>query len=154
MKGLKSKYDIWVEVCCLMCLIGSLVYLLTTWDRIPDEIPGHYNAMGEIDRMTSKRSLIALPVITWIMYAGMTAIAKFPQIWNIGITVTEANKEKVYRVLKDMLGTNKVIVVATFTYLTVHSALAKPLSALFLPLFLSILFGSLLFFFIKLISIK
>ncbi len=151
---MKSKYDILVEVCCLVCLIGLLIYLVTVWQRIPDEIPGHYNAMGEIDRITSKRSLIALPIITWIMYAGVTVIGKFPQIWNTGVTVTEANKEKVYRVLKNMLGTLKLLMVITFTYLTVHSALAKPLPALFLPISVGILFGSLIFFIFKLVKIK
>jgi uncharacterized membrane protein len=154
MKIARSKYDILVEVSCLLCLIGSVIYLVAAWQHIPNEIPGHYNAMGEIDRITSKGSLVVLPIITWIMYAGMTVIGRFPQIWNTGVAVTEENKKRVYRLLKNMLGTLKLLIVAVFTYLTVNSSMAKPLSPLFLPVFLIVMFGSLIFFIVKLVKVK
>ncbi len=154
MNIIKSKYDILVEACCFLCLTGVLIYLVVAWQHIPNEIPGHYNAIGEIDRITSKGSLIALPIVAWIMYIGISIIERFPQIWNTGVRVTEENKEKVYRILKNMLGTVKLLLVVAFSYLTINSAMAKPLSVLFLPVFLSLIFGSLIFFIVKLVAAK
>ena len=154
MKIKTNRYDLFVEACCLLCLIGVLVYLVIAWQHIPQKVPGHYNALGEIDKMTSKGSLIALHITSWIMYIGLSVIAKFPQIWNTGVKVTEKNKEKVYRILKSMLGTVKLLTVVAFAYLTVNSAMAKPLSVLFLPIFLSLMFGSLIFFIVKLVTAK
>jgi uncharacterized membrane protein YhdT len=131
-----------------------LIYLFLKWNSIPDRIPGHYNAMGEIDRMGSKEELLVLPVIGWLMYLGMTVIEKFPQIWNTGVTVTEENKERVYRVLKNMLSTLKLIVVAVFVYLTINSSQAISLPVWFLPVLLILMFGSILFFIIKLVREK
>lgn len=58
------------------------------------------------------------------------------------------------RILKSMLGTVKLLTVVAFAYLTVNSAMAKPLSVLFLPIFLSLMFGSLIFFIVKLVTAK
>jgi hypothetical protein len=107
--------------------------------------------MGEIDRMGSKLELLVLPIIGWLMYLGLSAVEKFPQIWNTGVTVTEENKERVYRILKNMMSTVKLIMVAVFVYLTINSSQAISLSVWFLPVFLILVFGPILFFIRKLI---
>lgn len=143
-----------VEIVCLILLIGVLIYLYCNWSSIPDKIPGHYNAIGEIDRMGSKNELLVLPIISWLMYLGMTVLEKFPQAWNTGVTVTEENKERVYGVLKNMLSTMKLIMVAIFVYLTINSSQSMSLSVWFLPIALTLMFGSIIFFIIKLIRVK
>jgi uncharacterized membrane protein len=154
MKLKKNKYNIFAEIVCLSLLIGVLIYLLQNWNSIPDMIPGHYNAMGEIDRMGSKLDLLVLFIIGWLMYLGMTMIEKFPQVWNTGVTVTEENKERVYRVLKNMLSTMKLIIVAVFMYLIINSSKATSLTIWFYPVLLISMFGSMLFFILKLNRVK
>lgn len=154
MKLKKNKYNIFAEIVCLSLLIGVLIYLLLNWNSIPDMIPGHYNAMGEIDRMGSKVELLALFIIGWLMYLGMTIIENFPQVWNTGVTVTEENKERVYRVLKNMLSTMKLIIVAVFMYLIINSSKATSLTIWFYPVLLISMFGSMLFFILKLNRVK
>ena len=154
MKVKNNIYDIFVEMVCLILLIGVLAYLFLNWSSVPDKIPGHYNVMGKIDRMGSKGELVILPIIGWLMYLVMTVIGKFPQIWNTGVTVTEENKERVYRITKNLLNTVKLIMVAVFVYLTINSSQAISLTVWFLPVFLILLFGSMIFFFIKLVRVK
>ena len=154
MKLKRNRYDLFTNILCLILLIGILIYLFIHWNSIPDKIPGHYNAMGEIDRMGSKGEILILPIISWIMYLGMTVLEKFPQVWNTGVKVTEENKERVYRTLKNMISTMKVIVIAVFSYLTINSAQALSLSVWFLPVFLILIFGSIIFFIIRLIRVS
>jgi uncharacterized membrane protein len=154
MKLKKNKYNIFVEIVCLILLIGVLIFLFLNWNSIPDRIPGHYNAMGEIDRIGSKKELLVLPILGWLMYLGMTVIEKFPQLWNTGVTVTEENKERIFRVLKNMISTIKLIVVAVFVYIAINSSQAISLSMWFLPVFLILMFGSILFFILKLVREK
>jgi len=154
MKVKNNIYDIFVEMVCLILLIGVLAYLFLNWSSVPDKIPGHYNVMGKIDRMGSKKELLILPIIGWVMYLIMTVIGNFPQIWNTGVTVTEENKERVYRITKNLLNTVKLIMVAVFVYLTINSSQVISLSAWFLPLFLLLLFGSMTSFIFKLVRTK
>jgi uncharacterized membrane protein len=131
MKIPTRKHDIIIEIACLFCLIGGLLYLITGWGQIPNEIPGHYNALGQIDKITGKGSLLALLATNWILYIGLSIVERFPSIWNTGVTVTKENKDRVYRVVKDLLKTMKLLVVVMFTYLLINSAKAVPLSPWF-----------------------
>lgn len=120
------------------------------WSSIPGEIPGHYNAAGEINRITGKGSLISLYIITLIMYLGMTGLEKIPQMWNTGVKITKENKDRIYRILKNLMKTSKLFVVVIFTFITIVSAMAKPLPIWFTPASLTLLFGSLIYYGIKL----
>ena len=150
MKIKKNKYDNIVNFFSLAFLIGTAIFLMISWSAIPNEIPGHYNIVGEIDKITNKNYLIVLFAVGWGMFILISTVEKFPQIWNTGVQVTEKNKEKVYRILKNMLGTIKLLISVVFSYLTVHSTLAENLPIIFSPVFLILIFGSIIYFIIKL----
>jgi uncharacterized membrane protein len=146
----RTKLQIILEIVSFCILAAMFAYLAVRWGDVPDKIPGHYNAMGQVDRIGSKGELLLLPILGWLMYLGMTAVGHFPQIWNTGVTVTQENKERVYRILKSMLSTLKLIVAMVFVYITINSSLAIALPVWFLPIFLIIMFGSVIFFVVKL----
>lgn len=150
----RTGYDIFINVTCIVLLFGILIYLGQAWDTIPERIPGHYNAIGVVDRWGNKSELIIVPIIAWIMYIGLTVIEKYPQIWNTGVKVTEQNQELVYRLLKNMLGTEKLIMVSVFSFITINSTLSQGMPIWFLPVFLGLIFGSLIYFIIRLVKIK
>ncbi len=145
-----NRYNIVVNCACLVMLVGVVIYLATNWSHIPDKIPAHYNSRGEIDRWGNKIELLILPAIGWIMYIGMTVLERFPQLWNTGVTVTAANRDRVYWILRNMLLTMKLLTTAVFVFLAINTAAAKELSVWFLPVFLTLIFGSLAFFIIAL----
>ena len=154
MKIKKNKYDIIINFLSLLCLVGTVVFLIISWKTIPAEIPGHYNAAGEVDKVTDKSSLIVLLIVGWIIFIGLSVVEKFPQIWNTGVQVTEQNKEKIYRILKNMIGTIKLLVALMFSYLTLYSATGKSLPLLFTPVFLILMFGSIALFIFQLVKDK
>lgn len=154
MKIRRNGYDIAANILCLLLLIGIPIYLFINWSNIPDRIPGHYNAMGEVDRMGSKNELLLLPIVNILMYAGFSVVECFPQIWNTGVRVTEANKERVYRTIKSLISTLKLIIVAVFSFLSINSSLSLPLSVWYLPVFLILIFGSILFFILRLLRVS
>ena len=146
MKIPANKYDVFVETVCLLGLVGILVYLGVLWPQIAEMVPAHYNAAGQIDRMAGKNTLLLLPIIGWILYIGMSVLARFPRAWNTGVTITDENRERVYRTLKNTLGTLKMAVVAAFAALTVYSSLGLNLPFWFLPGILILVLGLLFFF--------
>ncbi len=150
----RSRYDIVVEILCILCLLGTVLYLIINWGSIPNEIPGHYNAMGQVDRVTKKSSIFAVPIINLIMYLGMSAVERFPQVWNTGVRITEENKYRVYRIIKDMVKTIKLLMLIVFSYLTINSATATELSPWLLPVFLILMFGSMIYYIVKLVRNK
>lgn len=145
-----KRYHFILEVLSILFIIGLLAFFLFSWGSIPDKLPGHYNAMGQIDRMTGKGHLIINYSIMLIMYLGMSILERFPQAWNTGVRVTKENRIRVYSVLKSMIKTIKFILVATFTYIILSAANEKALSWWFTPGILILTFGTLAYFLIKL----
>ena len=154
MKIEKNKFDTLANIFCLLLLIGVSLYLFVSWDKLPQEVPGHYNGAGEADIISSKDSLIFPLVVAWILFIGLTIIERYPQIWNTGVTITEKNRERVYRTLKNMLNTIKLILVMVFSYTIVNSSLGLNLSPYFLPVFLLLIFGTLILYGVILVKSK
>ena len=154
MKIAVNKYDIFIEVICLVCLISITTLLVVLWSGLPAQLPAHFNAAGEIYRMGDKGGLIFLVVINWVLYAFITVLERFPQIWNTGVAVTEENKGRVYRVLKSMIGTVKLICVLDFTYMAWKMIQGQSLPAAFTLVVLAAVFGSIIFFLIRLFRVR
>ena len=138
----KNALDVAETVVSLLCLVGVVVYLILAWGNIPDRIPGHYNALGEVDHWSSKSSLIVLPIISWMLFGFITLVERYPQIWNTGITVTEENRDAVYRLLKSMIALVKMFVLLMFASLTVLSSFAVNLPIWYILGFLVAVFGT------------
>ena len=47
----------------LVVLLGTAVFLVLYWRDIPQKVPMHFNAAGQIDRWGSKAELLILSLI-------------------------------------------------------------------------------------------
>lgn len=150
----KNVLDVSETIVSLLCLVGVAVYLLLAWGSIPDRVPGHYNALGEVDHWSGKSSLIVLPIISWLIFGFITLVERYPQIWNTGITVTEQNRERVYRLLKNLIALVKMFVLLMFASLTVLSSLAVNLPIWYILAFLVAVFGTIAILLLKLSALK
>lgn len=151
MKIPRNRIDIAIEVLCLVILAGVTIYVLAGWSFFPDQIPMHYNAAGEIDRWGSKGEIFFPLAVTWILYLFITLLSRHPAMWNTGVSVTPENSARVYRILKYMIGTLKLAMVAVLSYLTVNTSTGGPLPGWFLPVTLILTLGNIAFWLICLI---
>ncbi len=150
----KINFNSIVNLLCTVCIVGTTLLLMLIWNKIPEQIPGHYNMAGEVDRMTGKMSLIVLLVLNVLIYGIITFSEHFPEVWNTGVTVTEENRERVYRTLKYMIGSLKLEMVLFFCYLIIQSMTGKNLPIWSTGVSLAIVFGTLIGFLVHLIRIR
>ena len=54
------KNSTYTELLILAIIIIPVIYLLDIWADLPEEVPMHWNASGEIDRYGSKNELVGL----------------------------------------------------------------------------------------------
>lgn len=139
-----------IDIICLLTLIGTVVWLIIYWDNMPDEIAMHYNAAGEIDKTSSKKDIIMLPIMSFLMYGIMFFVEHIPGAWNTGVKVTPENSARVYKIIRRMLAILKVVLVMTFTMMTIFSALCKSMPVWFLPVELVLIFGTIIWHIISL----
>jgi len=59
-------------------VLTPFVYLAVIWNRLPERVPVHWNASGEIDRWGNKLTLIImlfiLPVLTYVILSAVSKI--------------------------------------------------------------------------------
>ena len=105
------------------------------------KIHTHYGFGGQPDAWGNKSSCVVPLVIGGVMWLMMWGIEQVPMIWNTGVTVTEENRGRVYRILKNLRVTIRLVVAAIFAWMTVCSARSQPLGSWFMPLTMLLVFG-------------
>ena len=75
----------------LVVYITSIFFLIYVWNKLPDQVPGHYNAQGEVDRMGSKFELLLLPGIGLFMLILMQFFERHPEMHNYPQRFNESN---------------------------------------------------------------
>nr|WP_106779752.1 DUF1648 domain-containing protein [Lysinibacillus timonensis] len=98
----------------------SIIYAIVNWGSIPDQIPGHFNGAGEVDRWGSKYELIILPIIGMFLFVFMTLFEKAPHMHNYPERLNEDNVEQFYLNSRKMLNIIKNICLITFAVLLVQ----------------------------------
>ena len=79
MRKKSSAFDYAVNLLCLALLLGVTLYILLGWNTFPERIPGHYNALGEVDRWGNRGELLFLPILSWILYGLITLVEQYPK---------------------------------------------------------------------------
>ncbi|MBP2257926.1 DUF1648 domain-containing protein [Virgibacillus alimentarius] len=147
-----------LNIIAFVIFLGSILYILFEWSSMPNEVPGHYNAIGEVDRWGRKGELWIVPFVGLVLWVGLSILEKFPHIHNYS-NLTEDNAEQQYKNSRLMLNFLKNEILLIFSYINwkdiqVAKGQAESLGICFLPIFLIIIFGTLIFFVLRSLRLK
>jgi uncharacterized membrane protein len=154
----KTKPEIALTTISLLLLIANIIYLCVAWSSIPDKVPMHFNAAGEVDRWGGKGGVLVLPFVAAFLWSLLTVLEKYPHTYNY-IKLSKDNVEKQYKNARMMMNVTKAIIVIYMVYWnwqTVQVAYGNQigLGVWELPIFLLLLFGSMAFFIIRSLKLK
>ena len=133
-----------LNILCLVMVLATTAWLIAYWKNIPKEIPTHFDIYGNPDDFGSKKDIIMLPILTWIMLGVMSLVECFPGAWNTGVKVTPENSARVYGIIKGMLVWIKLFVILIFVLMTIFSALGKSLPVWLTPVEMLLIFGTII----------
>jgi uncharacterized membrane protein len=66
-------------------------FTIAKYSNIPETIPIHYNFANQVDRFGGKSTIFSLPLIATIIFMRLTAINKFPHLFNYPTKITREN---------------------------------------------------------------
>lgn len=115
----KSEW-IW-DVIGFSFYIGSILLLIFIWNKLPDKVPGHYNALGEVDRWGSKSELFILPVIGLFIIFLMQIFERAPEFHNYPKRLNESNAEQFYLLSRKMINQIKNLCLIIFALIVFES---------------------------------
>jgi hypothetical protein len=59
---------------------------------LPSRIPTHFDALGQVNGWGSRNSLLFFPVFAAALYLLLTVVARFPELFNYPVAVTDLNR--------------------------------------------------------------
>lgn len=138
--------DIAVDIISALIIVALITYTYLSYTNLPETIPTHYNASGEVDGFGGKNTIWLLPGICTLMFTGLFILNKFPHLHNYMVNITEENALKNYRLstrLVRFLNLFTILMMGYIQYTTLESAKGEHhhLGAWFTP---TIIIGSLL----------
>ena len=104
-------------------IIGMILYIALSWAALPETVPIHFNAAGEVDGWRSKWSIIILPIITILLHIFMEIIERKPHIHNYPERLTEQNAAQFYKESCQTLNLTKNITTLMLAYIAIRSIL-------------------------------
>ncbi len=148
-----KKTDYLFEIIGLIGIICLIILPIYFFNDLPEQIPKHFNAHGQVDSYGSRRIIWLLPAIGLFLYISLTILNKFPFALNYPTKVTNNNAERLYTLGTRTIRLLKTIVVLSFVFLnfkTIQIALNKStnIGQLYLPIIifaLIILIGTIIY---------
>jgi len=127
----KTKSEKMWDYIGAIIFVSSIIYIMLMWGKLPEEIPGHFNGKGEVDRWGSKIELIILPLIGMFLWIIMGLLEKAPHMHNYPARLNERNVASFYLNSRKMLNEVKnfcVILFACISFQMVRIGLGETTS--------------------------
>lgn len=146
-----NKFDLIANMASIVILLAATIFVLIRWSDLPEQIPSHYNFKGEPNAYGGKGTLIFEMIMGWVMVLTFLIIGKLPQVWNTGVERTPANEAVINRIVKDMISVMELILAMLFAYMMITPVLGIRMGKWFMPLFLVLIFGTIIVTTVRLI---
>ncbi|NRA94553.1 MAG: DUF1648 domain-containing protein [Psychroserpens sp.] len=109
-----ESIDIIIDMISVVILLGMCIYTAMNYTELPDTIPSHFNAKGEVDGYSDKYMLWFVPAISLVLFIGLILINKYPHMHNYMVNITEENALKNYRFSTRIVRFTNLFVMLTF----------------------------------------
>ena len=127
-----------LEVVGWVSVFGIWALPLINYFDLPEIIPIHFNGAGKADRFGNKTHIFILPIISTLLFIGLTTLNKHPHIFNYPSQITKENAVDQYTNATRMMRVLKLVIVLLFGLIVfrkiqIVNGHADGLGAWFLP---------------------
>ena len=123
----------------VLCFLFTLIFVVVKYPSLPDLLPSHFNARGEIDAWSGKASAAFFPpIVGFILLLVLGPIQFFPKLWNNTQGVPAYKLPRVIRSTRTGLCLMLFTMEAFFACIAVCTAQLRPIPGLVNYLFMGI----------------
>ena len=133
-----NQTDKILEVVGWVSVFGIWALPLINYFDLPEIIPIHFNGAGKADGFGNKTHIFVLPIISTLLFIGLTILNKHPHIFNYPSQITKENAVDQYTNATRMMRVLKLVIVLLFGLIVfrkiqIVNGHADGLGAWFLP---------------------
>lgn len=140
--------------CGVAVLVAAYIHIAMHWSVLPDEVPRHYNALGEPDAWAGKWFIFFAPTVGFVLWFLLGAIEKRPQFINMpGFQRDNPKHLAISSVLSSVLRFEVALLFSYVSFKDVYIAqgMSFGLGSYELPVILGVLFGTVFFFMFRML---
>ncbi len=119
----KTPYDFVLEFICAIGLTAVLYPLFSYTELAEVRWPVHFNVSGEINSWGTRSNMWFIPIMTVVMYVGISILGNKADKLKFPVPVTENNKYSLYRLGFRGMKFVKFGVMCIFAYMNIMSFL-------------------------------
>jgi len=128
-----------LEIINYFLIVIFWVITALAYKYLPEEIPTHYNGLGEADAYGDKITIFFLPLIATVLFVILTITAKKPHTFNYSVVITSENVGAQYKNAMRFMQSLNLFVLLIFIFIdykTIQIALNKAdsIGVWFLPI--------------------
>ena len=109
-----NQTDKVLEIIGWISVFGIWALPLINYFDLPEIIPIHFNGAGKADRFGNKTHIFVLPIISTLLFIGLTILNKRPHIFNYPSQITKENAVHQYTNATRMMRVLKLVIVLLF----------------------------------------
>lgn len=154
-----TQTDKVIEAIGYLILVVFWINSIVSFPSLPENIPIHFNGLGEVDNYGPKTSIFLLPIIGTLLFIILTFLNKNPENFNYNVEITEENAEKYYKISTRLIRYLKLIVLLIFLlidYETIQTSKgnSEGLGIWFLPFTIGMFLIPIIYIFYKSYTLK
>lgn len=145
-----TLFDKIIEVISSVALVAFWLMNIFAFSTLPENIPTHYNGMGEVDSYGPKITIFLLPVLGTLIFVFLTFMLRKPESFNYTVEITEENALAQYTNSTKLIRFMKLALIILFIvidYKTIETARGNSdgLGKWFLPFTIALIFIPVIF---------
>ena len=109
-----NQTDKVLEIIGWISVFGIWALPLINYFDLPEIIPIHFNGAGKADRFGNKTHIFVLPIISTLLFIGLTILNKRPHVFNYPGQITKENAVHQYTYATRMMRVLKLVIVVLF----------------------------------------
>ena len=109
-----NQTDKILEVVGWVSVFGIWALPLINYFDLPEIIPIHFNGAGKADGFGNKTHIFVLPIISTLLFIGLTILNKNPHVFNYPSQITKENAVHQYTNATRMMRVLKLVIVLLF----------------------------------------
>ena len=109
-----NQTDKILEIVGWISVVGIWALPLINYSILPEIIPIHFNGAGKANGFGNKTHIFILPIISTLLFIGLTILNKRPHIFNYPSQITKENAVHQYTNATRMMRVLKLVIVLLF----------------------------------------
>jgi len=110
----KETADRFLDIGGILLLILFWAYAVFNYLNLPETIPVHFDLKGRPDGYGGKLTLLILPMLTTVLWAGLFILNRLPHIFNFPVKITPENAHRQYKLATRFIRVTNLTLVLIF----------------------------------------